>query len=93
MPEVATPEEQDRLSARGFSLGYLGAALLLIINLVMIQMPENFGLSGAGEASRFSFLLVGLWWAGFAQITFRRLPDNPYHRTPGERYIFKATAS
>ena len=88
LPEVASPEEQDSLSAKGFSLGYIGASILLILNLVMIQMPDIFGFSNAGQASRVSFLLVGLWWAGFAQITFRRLPDNPYHRKPGERYIF-----
>lgn len=89
LPEVATPEEQDRLSAKGFSLGYIGAALLLIISLVMIQMPDTFGLSGAGQASRISFLMVGIWWAAFAQITFARLPVNPYHRKPDEHYIWK----
>lgn len=89
LPEVAPPEEQDSLSAKGFSLGYSGAALLLILNLVMIQFPDTFGFSGAGQASRFSFLLVGIWWVGFAQFSFRRLPDNPYHRKPGEHYIWK----
>ncbi len=87
LPEVAPPKEQDRLSAKGFSLGYLGATILLIINLLMIQYPESFMLSDAGEASRLSFLMVGLWWAGFAQISFRRLPDNPFHRKPKARYI------
>ncbi len=89
LPEVAPPEKQDALSAKGFSLGYIGAAILLIINLVMIQMPETFGFSDAGQASRVSFLMVGIWWAGFAQITFRRLPENPFHKKPDERYIFK----
>ncbi len=89
LPEVAPPEKQDQLSAKGFSLGYIGAAILLIFNLAMIQMPETFGFAGAGEASRFSFLLVGLWWAGFAQVTFRRLPDNVYQRISDERYIWK----
>lgn len=89
LPEVAGPEEQDRLSAKGFALGYAGAALLLIINLAMIQMPETFGLSDSGEASRWSFLMVGLWWAGFAQVSFRRLPVNPYRRKPGKRWFLK----
>lgn len=88
LPEVAPPEEQDSLSAKGFSLGYIGASILLILNLVMIQMPDTFGFTDAGQASRISFILVGIWWAGFAQITFKRLPDNPYHRKPEERYIF-----
>lgn len=89
LPEVAPPDEQDSLSAKGFSLGYFGAALLLIISLVTISMPETFGLEGAGQASRISFLMVGIWWAGFAQITFARLPVNPYHRKPDEHYIWK----
>ncbi len=89
LPEIAKPNEQDKLSAKGFALGYAGAALLLILNLLMIQMPESFGLADSGEASRFSFLLVGIWWVGFAQITFRSLPDNPYKRKPGKRWFLK----
>ncbi len=89
LPEIAAPEEQDALSARGFSLGYFGAALLLILNLVMIESPEMFGISDKGLATRISFLLVGLWWAGFAQYTFKHLPDNPYKQKAPERYIFK----
>ncbi len=93
LPEVAPPEKQDDLSAKGFALGYMGSSLLLIINLLMITIPETFGLSNAGEASRISFLTVGLWWAGFAQITFKRLPDNVYHRKPEEgKYIWKGYA-
>lgn len=87
LPEIAPPEEQDSLSAKGFSMGYIGAALLLILNLVMVIKPELFGFSDSGQASRVSFLLVGIWWAGFAQITFKRLPDNVYKRKPKERYI------
>jgi UMF1 family MFS transporter len=77
LPEIAKPEEQDQLSARGFAWGYLGSSLLLIFNLAMILTPETFGLTDAGQASRISFLTVGLWWAGFAQITFRKLPVGP----------------
>ncbi|WP_417591775.1 MFS transporter [Owenweeksia hongkongensis] len=87
LPEIAPPEEQDALSAKGFSMGYIGAALLLILNLVMVMKPELFGFSDSGQASRVSFLLVGIWWAGFAQVTFKRLPDNVYKRKPKERYI------
>lgn len=89
LPEVAPPDEQDNLSAKGFSMGYIGASLLLIITLLMIQMPDTFGLADSGQASRLSFLMVGIWWAGFAQITFRRLPDNPYHHKPDNHYIWK----
>jgi UMF1 family MFS transporter len=89
LPEIALPEEQDALSARGFSLGYFGAALLLIINLIMIQKPELFGIADTGLATRVSFLLVGIWWAGFAQYTFKHLPENPYHHKTPRRYIFR----
>ena len=85
LPEIAKPEEQDGLSAKGFSLGYIGSSLLLILNLVMISVPETFGFSGAGEATRFSFLLVGLWWIGFAHVTFLRLPNNIHQRKPKEK--------
>ncbi len=84
LPEIAKPEEQDALSAKGFSLGYIGSSLLLIFNLLMITFPESFGLTDAGQATKISFLMVGLWWAGFAQVTFRRLPNNINNRKPKE---------
>ncbi len=83
LPEVAQPKLQDRLSARGFALGYLGSSLLLILNLLMVQKPEWFGMSDAGIASRISFLLVGVWWIGFSQYTFKHLPNGT--RKEGDR--------
>lgn len=80
LPEIAPPEEHDRVSARGFSFGYFGSLILLAINLAMVMKPDLFGLTDAGQASRISFLMVGIWWIGFAQITFNRLPDNVYNR-------------
>jgi UMF1 family MFS transporter len=88
LPEVAKPEQQDRASAKGFIFGYAGSVILLIINLIMIQKPEVFGIT-SGMASRISFVMVGLWWIGFAQITFRRLPDDIYNRKPEKDYIWK----
>lgn len=88
LPEVAHPEQQDRASAKGFMYGYLGSVLLLILNLVMIQMPDLFGIT-SGMASRISFVLVGLWWIGFAQITFKRLPNDIYNKQPDNDYIWK----
>ena len=82
LPEITTPDRFDFVSAKGFALGYIGSVLLLIINLAMISSPETFGLADAGQASRISFLMVGVWWAGFAQITFARLPNNPHGRKP-----------
>jgi UMF1 family MFS transporter len=88
LPEVAHPAQQDRASAKGFMYGYFGSVLLLILNLVMIQKPDWFGITTA-MASRISFVLVGLWWIGFAQITFRRLPDDIFHKKPEKDYIWK----
>ena len=81
LPEIAFPKQQDRISALGFSYGYVGSVLLLVFNLIMIMFPELFGLSnsngeGSIQAMRISFLLVGLWWAGFSQYTFLYLPQN-----------------
>jgi UMF1 family MFS transporter len=88
LPEVAHPEQQDRASAKGFIYGYTGSVVLLIINLVMIQKPDWFGID-ASMASRISFVLVGFWWIGFAQITFKRLPDDVYNKKPEKDYIWR----
>lgn len=88
LPEVAHPEDQDRVSAKGFIYGYVGSVILLVINLVMILQHELFGISEA-FASRISFVMVGLWWIGFAQITFKRLPNNVYEKKPEKDYIWK----
>ncbi len=78
LPEIATQDKFDRLSARGYSLGYIGSVILLIFNLVMIEAPGLFGLEDGSLPARISFLTVAVWWAGFAQITFARLPENPF---------------
>jgi UMF1 family MFS transporter len=88
LPEVAHQEQQDRASAKGFIYGYAGSVLLLILNLIMIQKPDWFGID-ASMASRISFVLVGIWWIGFAQITFKRLPNDIYNKKPKEDYIWK----
>lgn len=76
LPVIATPDKYDIVSARGFSLGYLGSVLLLILNLVMVTFPDSFGLGSESMASRISFLMVGIWWIGFSQITFHYLPKD-----------------
>ena len=81
LPDIALPKQQDRISALGYSYGYIGSVILLLFNLTMVMFPETFGLSnenneGAIQAMRISFLLVGLWWAGFSQYTFYYLPEN-----------------
>ncbi|MCC7232545.1 MAG: MFS transporter [Bacteroidia bacterium] len=88
LPEIASPPDQDKVSAKGFAMGYIGSSLLLIFSLTMIMFPEWYGGISKGMATRLAFLLVGLWWFGFAQYTFYHLPDNVYNRKPKGRYIF-----
>jgi UMF1 family MFS transporter len=78
LPVIAVTEDQDRISARGYSMGYLGGVILLVINLVMILFPTIFGIADKDIAARISFATVCLWWIGFAQITFIRLPKYAY---------------
>ena len=76
LPEIVSSDRYDVVSAKGYSFGYVGSVILLIINLLMIQMPELFGIPGGTFPARISFLLVGVWWIGFAQIPFRILPSQ-----------------
>ncbi len=89
LPEIASADRYDRLSARGYSFGYVGSVLLLIFNLVMIEMPELFGLEDGSLPAKISFLTVAVWWAGFSQIPFKRLPDNVYNRQAVGNYLVK----
>lgn len=71
LPEIAAPEDQDRVSARGFSYGYIGSVIMQLIGFALvILLPDS------GQATRLTFLLVGIWWVSFAQITFARLPQS-----------------
>ena len=82
LPDIAFPEQQDRVSARGFSMGYIGSVILLLINLAMVMQPAVFGIeSDAGEAAeikamKYSFVSVGIWWILFSQYTFYHLPKG-----------------
>ncbi len=79
LPEIVAPEDQDRISARGFAMGYFGSSLLLIIILVL-------GMNGI-LPFKYAFVLTALWWIGFSQITYRRLPNNVYNKHPeGNRF-------
>lgn len=87
LPEIAEENERDKVSAQGFALGYIGSVILQIVCLVFVMSPDTFGMD-AGSASRFSFLLVGLWWIGWAQIPFRKLPKGePLEQHP-EHNVF-----
>ena len=74
LPEIATEDKFDKVSAKGFSLGYIGSVILLVINLIMVQLWQTIGFETQGMAVRYSFLMVGVWWFGFSLITFSALP-------------------
>ena len=76
LPEVATRDQMDSVSAKGFSMGYIGSVILLIVNLVLFQNYESFGFETDLLATRFGFILVGVWWLGFSQIAFYYLKDR-----------------
>ena len=76
LPEIASEDRYDRVSAKGFAFGYVGSVLLLIINLAVIMNYEELGISSKSAATRLAFVSVGVWWLGFAQITFKRLPKD-----------------
>ena len=81
LPEIVTEDRYDSVSARGFSFGYIGSVILLIINLVIIQKPQWFGIGEEGTfAARLSFLMVGIWWIGFSIIPFKFLPADPKNK-------------
>ena len=83
LPDIAFPEQQDRVSARGYSMGYIGSVILLLINLGMVMKPELFGITGTpGEAAmkamRYSFVMVGIWWIIFSQYSYYHLPSGAH---------------
>lgn len=89
LPVIAKPEDHDKISARGYSMGYLGGVILLLFNLAMIMKPGWFGIpADSNLPPRISFLTVGLWWIGFSQITFLRLPKYTFKKRHGHDNIF-----
>ncbi|MDE3234925.1 MAG: MFS transporter [Bacteroidota bacterium] len=76
LPEIAEEKDQDDVSAKGFAYGYIGSVILQLICFLFVLKPEWFGITDSSFAPRLSFFLVGIWWMGFAQITFVRLPKG-----------------
>ncbi|GLY31864.1 MFS transporter [Kineosporia sp. NBRC 101731] len=74
--DVAGPDERDRVSSRGWAIGYVGGTLLLVVNLVLVTAHDAVGLSTEG-AVRLNLLLAGLWWGLFTIVPYRRLRDRP----------------
>ena len=81
LPEIAHPKQMDKASALGYSLGYVGSVLLLLVNLSMVLNPSIYGIEGSAteasiKAMKYSFVSVGVWWMLFSQIAFRFLPKD-----------------
>jgi UMF1 family MFS transporter len=77
LPEIAEEKDRDHVSAKGFAYGYIGSVLMQMVGFALVVFWNDIPfLHSAGEAVRWTFLLVGIWWIGFAQITFARLPKS-----------------
>jgi UMF1 family MFS transporter len=87
LPDIASEDKVDSVSSRGFALGYLGGGILLAANFALLTFANSLGIS-AGMAVRLSLLSAGVWWGGFALITFARLRSRAPARTlpPGKSY-------
>jgi MFS transporter, UMF1 family len=83
LPEIAAEKDMDRISAKGYTMGYLGSVLMQMIGfglvLAMSEPDEAFPL-------KLTFLLVGIWWVAFAQIAFSRLPGSPKTERKAKRH-------
>lgn len=85
LPEIASTDMQDKVSARGFALGYIGSSILLIINLVFIMTKTFEGLLGVkGIDARIALVTVAVWWFGFAQYTLKYIPKGVSNGKEGE---------
>lgn len=82
LPEIVSQDRYDATSAKGYSMGYYGSVILMVLCSLLIMNHQYFWFENDGEAVRFSFLLVGAWWIGFSMIPFALLPDNPYGQKP-----------
>lgn len=94
LPEIATEAEQDKVSAKGFALGYIGSVLLQIVCFTFFFFPQWYGMEKGNDAmaAKISFLLVGLWWMGFAQIPFFKLPKGTPRKKDSSRSILNNAA-
>jgi UMF1 family MFS transporter len=89
LPVIAKPEDHDRISARGYSMGYIGGVILLLLQLAVILNPAFFGIAPESDLQyRLAFLTVGLWWIGFSQITFTKLPKYVYKKRKSRESVF-----
>ena len=93
LPDLVSESHRDRISARGFTFGYIGSVILQILCFVIVFFPEMFGLKSAFEKdympARISFVLVGIWWFGFAQIPLAILPHGNINAARNNTNVFK----
>ncbi|HMU72764.1 MAG TPA: MFS transporter, partial [Ferruginibacter sp.] len=82
LPEIAAESDRDRISAKGYSFGYIGSVLMQLVGFALVMLMSDKGL-----ALRITFLLVGIWWVGFAQITFTRLPISPKNERKAKKHV------
>jgi MFS transporter, UMF1 family len=93
LPDLVSPSQRDRVSARGFTFGYIGSVILQILCFIIVFFPEMFGLKSDFEKNympaRLSFVLVGIWWFGFAQIPLTLLPHGNINTAKKNNNVFK----
>ncbi|RFZ94367.1 MFS transporter [Mucilaginibacter conchicola] len=89
LPEIATLDMQDKVSAKGFTFGYIGSVLLQLVCFAFVLKPEIFGITDKSLPARLSFLLVGIWWIGFAMIPFSVLPKGSPNAQTHHKNIIK----
>ena len=82
LPEIAAEEDRDRISARGYSMGYIGSVLMQLVGFGLV-----IGMSDKTMALKITFLLVGIWWVGFAQLTFKALPITPKSERKTKKHV------
>ncbi|SHI43396.1 MFS transporter, UMF1 family [Malonomonas rubra DSM 5091] len=89
LPLLVSGEQTDRLSARGFAYGYIGGGLLLALVFLLISKHQSFGFSDAAQATRFGFMLTGVWWLMFSLPTFYFLPKTDKATINGDSFSLK----
>lgn len=89
--DIADKQHMDSISATGYSIGYLGCGLLFLVNVLMVNSPERFGLPDAAAAVKVSFVMVAIWWLLFSLPLFRFVPERQGNGDRGRRDIIRAS--
>jgi UMF1 family MFS transporter len=92
LPDLVPHRLRDRISARGYTWGYIGSVILQILCFIIVFFPKSFGFNSTFDQNfmppRVSFVLVGIWWFGFAQISFRYLPISTVKERHERKNVF-----